>query len=129
MLISAHIPNNIEEDTSMPFVHMQLSRPLEPAVKKELASTVGGLISILPNKSERGLMLRIEDGCGMFFRGAEADCVYVDVRLYLASPFDKKGEFARALLEAIQRITGTEPGSVYMSFSEYGNWVSGGDIR
>ncbi|NLN45378.1 MAG: hypothetical protein GX153_02265 [Clostridiaceae bacterium] len=113
----------------MPFVHLQLSRPLEPAVKKELASAVGGLISILPNKSERGLMLRIEDDCGMFFRGAEADCVYVDVRLYLASPFDKKGEFARALLETIQRITGTEPGSVYMSFAEYGNWVSGGDIK
>ncbi len=113
----------------MPYVHLNISKPLAAPVKKELAAALGTLISILPTKSERGLMIRIDDDCGMYFRGAEADCAYVDIRLYMTSAFDKKGEFARAFLEAIHRIAGIETDSIYMSFLEYGNWVVGGDIK
>ena len=114
----------------MPYVHLNISKPLAAPVKKELAAAVGSLISIIPTKSERGLMVRIDEGCGMYFRGVEnANCAYVDIRMYMTSPFDKKGEFSRALLEAIHRIADIEIGDIYISFLEYGNWVSGGDIK
>ena len=114
----------------MPYVHLNISKPLADPVKKELAATIGSLISILPSKSEKGLMIRIEEGCGMYFRGdANANCAYVDIRMYMTTPYDKKGEFARALLEAIHRIAEIDIGDIYISFLEYGNWVSGGDIK
>jgi phenylpyruvate tautomerase PptA (4-oxalocrotonate tautomerase family) len=119
----------LQEESIMPYVHINLSKPLEAPVKKELAAALGSLISIIPTKSERGLMIRIDDGCGMYFRGAEADCAYVDVRMYMTSQHDKKGEFARAFLEAIHRIAGIEIENIYMSFLEYGSWVVGGDIK
>ena len=113
----------------MPYVHLNISKTLGAPVKKELASALGSLISILPTKTENGLMVRIDDGCGMYFRGSEADCAYVDIRLYMISQHEKKGEFARAFLEAIHRIAGIEIGNIYMSFLEYGSWVVGGDIK
>ncbi|MBP7401811.1 MAG: hypothetical protein KBA30_04285 [Clostridia bacterium] len=114
----------------MPYIHISLPKTLAAPAKKELASSLGSLISILPNKSERGLMIRIDDGCGMYFRGVEgADCAYVDVRLYMTTPDDKKAEFASAFLEAFSRIVGIPADCVYMSFLEYGNWVSAGAFK
>ena len=108
----------------MPYLSMRVSRKLNEEERKTLEEEAGRLIALLPGKSEEGLMVDIDDGAGMRFRGVSgADCMYVDVRMYLASPHESKVKLADALLEAIRATTGIGADDVYMTFSEYPHWV------
>jgi hypothetical protein len=113
----------------MPYIHMNFSQKLSPEQKQRIKEATGKDIEILPNKSEKVLMLRIDHDTQTYFRGVVENCLYVSVNLYMTSQFEKKGEFARALIKDIGEITGIMPENIFMSFSEYNNWVSAGNIR
>lgn len=113
----------------MPYLHISVARELTPEQKETIKSSAGKLIEILPTKTEKGLMIRIDDSQQMYFRGVEANCAHVNVCLYLMSPNEKKGEFARAFAVALADILGTDPTNIYLCFTEYGNWYVGGVFR
>lgn len=113
----------------MPYIHISLTRELSQDQKEAIKSAAGQLIEILPSKTEKGLMIRIDDGQQMFFRGAATDCAYVNVGLYMMSAGEKKGEFARAFSNALADIAGIDPLEVYLNFSEHANWYSNGTYK
>lgn len=113
----------------MPYVHMNIAKKLSDEQKEAIKSSVGQLIEILPGKAEKVLMIRLDDDLQMYFRGAPENCAYVNVCLYLMSPDEKKGEFGRAFVASLSELAGIDVTNIFLSFSEFGNWVSGGTFK
>ena len=65
----------------MPFIRTTTNKNLEDSKKRELKELYGKLIERLPGKSEEWLMLSVEDGCYMAFRGDDSPCAMVEIDL------------------------------------------------
>lgn len=113
----------------MPYMHISVTRELTQEQKQAIKTTAGQMIEILPGKQEKGLMIRIDDGQEMYFRGAATDCAYIGICLFQMSLDEKKGEFARVFSQAFAEIAGIDPLNIYLSYSEYGNWFSNGIFK
>ncbi len=113
----------------MPYVHLSIAKKLTDDEKEAIKSSVGKLIEILPGKTESVLMVRLDDDLQMYFRGEKSNCAYVNVCLYLMSPADKKGEFARALVRSISELAGLDINDIFLCFTEFSNWASWGDFH
>jgi hypothetical protein len=105
------------------------SKALSTAQKDAVKSQAGKLMPLIPGKSEGVLMISIDDGKYMAFRGVVCDCAHVVVKLYKPSPLEAKREFTEAFLAALEDATGIAPGDVFLTFEEYENWGSGGTYR
>jgi phenylpyruvate tautomerase PptA (4-oxalocrotonate tautomerase family) len=113
----------------MPYVHMSIAKKLSEEQKESIKTSIGQLIEILPNKSEKVLMIRLDDDLQMYFRGVEENCAYINVCLYMTSPDQKKGEFGSAFVASLSQLAGIDQSNIFLSFSEYGNWFSGGVFK
>jgi len=113
----------------MPYVHMSIAKKLSDEQKEAIKSSVGQLIEILPGKAEKVLMIRLDDDLQMYFRGIPENCAYVNLCLYMMSSDEKKGEFGRAFVTSLSTIAGIDITNIFLSFSEYGNWFSGGVFK
>lgn len=113
----------------MPYVHMSIAKKLSDEQKEAIKASIGRLIEILPNKSEKVMMIRLDDDLQMYYRGVRENCAYVNVCLYLTSQDQKKGEFGSAFVESLSALAGIDICNIYLSFSEFGNWFSGGVFK
>jgi phenylpyruvate tautomerase PptA (4-oxalocrotonate tautomerase family) len=113
----------------MPYVHMSIAKKLSDEQKESIKTSIGQLIEILPNKSEKVLMIRLDDDLQMYFRGVKENCAYVNVCLYMTSPDQKKGEFGSAFAASLSQLAGIDQSNIFLSFSEFGNWFSGGVFK
>ena len=112
----------------MPYIHISLAPELGQETKEALIKETGKLIALIPGKSESSLMIRLDDGVNMSFRGMPESCAYVSVKLYMTSAFQAKQLFAKSFSESFCRITGIEPKNLYLTFTEYGNWAANGNL-
>ena len=113
----------------MPYVHMSIAKKLTDNQKEAIKASIGQLIEILPGKSEKVLMIRMDDDVQMVFRGVPSHCAYVNVNLYLMSPDNKKAEFAQAFVRSLSELAGIELDDIFLSFTEHGNWCSRGEFK
>jgi len=113
----------------MPFIRLTTSKTLTHEQKLALKAGFGRDISILPTKTEAGLMVSIEDGCSMFYGGEEKECAFLDLRLYKASPLEEKKLFVLACYALLREIAGLDEQNVYMNIIEQENWASCGALK
>ena len=112
----------------MPYLHIAIGRPVSPLARKALYERCAQLIETIPGKNQQNLMVRIEQDCGLYFRGGRAPCAFVDLRLYTPAPAEAKRAFAAALTRELCERFELEPDFVYMNMLELDHWVSGGGI-
>ena len=113
----------------MPFIRCTTNQQYSDELKSAFKSKCGQLISIIPGKSEDGLMVMIEDGQNMLFRGKDLPCMKVSVEMYTSARYDDKKNFAEALLKAIVEMTGIPYDNIYMNFSEFDIWSDGPTLK
>ena len=113
----------------MPYISVTTSKELTGVERESIRRELGVLISTIPGKSESVLMLDIEDGHDMYFAGERRVCAYLNVALYTAAPFAAKSEFAGAVCEMLEQEAGIPIENIYLRFSEYPNWCSGGSLK
>ena len=112
----------------MPFVSITTAKKLDDNAKAELNSKIGGIMPVLPGKNIDNTLLCINDGVSMFKSGKVNDGVFVSVQVYKKSPEDSKKEFSQKIYELLKDVLKLEQNScVYMNFTEFENWASGGN--
>lgn len=74
----------------MPYLHIKVGKPLNSTQVDALRRELEQLITILPGKNADNCMIHIEPDCAMYMQGAKNPCVFAELRLYKASPADKK---------------------------------------
>lgn len=66
----------------MPFINVKTNQKLTDAQITAVKSKLGQAITAIPGKSEGWLMVGIEDGYTLFFKGSDAPAAMVQVSLF-----------------------------------------------
>ncbi|MDR1978921.1 MAG: hypothetical protein LBQ42_09345 [Synergistaceae bacterium] len=114
----------------MPFIAVHTTTALRAEQKDTIASELGKIVTLIPNKSESVLMIDISDGHTMYFAGKKMTrCAFVDVRCYKQAPFENNKAFTEAVFKLLQDVAELEAGEVYVSISELPVWGAKGSLK
>ena len=113
----------------MPFIHVMTDRPVDTEAGEQLKRNLGEAIALLPGKSEEWLMICLEGGKQMWFRGDnETGCAMVEVAVFGKPDAEGCAMLTSALTRALSDELRLPPGQIYVSFRETGLWGWGGDL-
>lgn len=106
----------------MPYISFKTNHKLTLRQENIIKSRTGELISLIPGKSEKSLMIHMEDDQIMYFRGEETVCMMISVNLYGTAEYEDKKKLTEALIQMISETTKIEPNNIYVTINEYENW-------
>jgi hypothetical protein len=114
----------------MPLITINTALKLEKNQKDTLKTKLGQLISILPGKEEKGLMVDISDNHSMYLRGEEKkSCAFVEVRIKGTADFNAKQELTKAIFALLEECLGIKNDEAYINFLEFEYWGSRGILK
>ena len=82
-----------------------------------------------PGKVEAALMVDISDGHTIYLSGEQRDLAYLDVKCYGSTEFEYKKAFTEAAFEVVEREVGLTKKDIYLTYSEFANWGTGGSMK
>ncbi len=114
----------------MPYVNVNVSKALTPAETDTLKREIAGIIGLIPGKTEQVLMIDIEDGKTLYYRGELQDNgAYVDARLYGRAETEDKAAFTRAMFDVLGRVLDVQKNQAFVTIQEFCNWGVNGDQK
>ncbi len=107
----------------MPFINSKVSVETTPKQREELKTRLGKAIALIPGKSESWLMVNLEDGREMYFRGENKEpAAFISVNIY-GSPdpaaFEKMTE---EVTKIYKEVLGISPDHMYIKYSAGTDW-------
>ena len=113
----------------MPYIEVNMSSTLNEQGKETLKATLGELITLIPGKTEGGLMININDNSTIYFAGEKKEKVaYINIKLYKDSEFQYKDMFAKKVFEFFKNEFGIDNNNLYLNFDTYESWGVGGSL-
>ena len=94
----------------MPYVGINAGLKISDAQKDKIKTELGRLISIIPTKSEAGLLVDFADSKTTYKAGVGVPCAFIDVRLFRKSEFEPKKQFTEAVFELLSQKLGLKKG-------------------
>jgi hypothetical protein len=109
-------------ETAMPFINAKFSTPVSPDKEIELKAALGDAITLL-GKSERYLMVEIEDNRRLYFGGEnDQPIAFFDVSLLHSAPRASYEKLTERLCGIAEEYMGVDGDHVYVKFEETENW-------
>lgn len=106
----------------MPYVALSTGSAISDEKKEIVQKEIGNLISIIPGKSSKVTMIKIEDNCDMYMGEEKANWAFCEVRLLGEAPYESKNEFYLKLRQfLIDTLDITEIYLNYLVFNEWGS--------
>ena len=109
----------------MPFINTKVSTAITKEQEVSLKTEFGKAITLI-GESEAWLMLNFEDNCRMYFKGDDAPCAMVEVKLYGSASAQAYDALTARLTELIAGILGIAPGRIYVKYEEVRYWGMNG---
>ena len=106
----------------MPYISFKTNHKLTLRQENTIKSKSGELISLIPGKTEKALMIHMEDDQIMYFKGEETPCMMIEINLYKSSEFDDKKKLTEAMIQMIHETTKIEADNIYVIFHEFDHW-------
>lgn len=114
----------------MPFVGIKTANKLTPSQKLAIKAGVGKAIELIPGKAEEKMMMSIEDGMDLFFRGEEKkSCAFVQVLIKDEAAFDDKAAAVAKIFDILEQEAGIAKDDTYVNVQEYPEWGSRGVLK
>lgn len=113
----------------MPYISLAFGQKLDDAQKEKLKAETGRLISLIPGKTEGGLIVHILDSQAMYMGGSSEPCVYIDLKLYTKTTDEAKKTFTAEICAFIAKEFGVPLERQYLTMLELDNWGSKGTWR
>ena len=106
----------------MPYISFKTNHKLTLRQENTIKSTSGELISLIPGKTAKALMIHMEDDQIMYFKGEETPCMMIEINLYKSAEFDDKKKLTEAMIQMIHETTKIEADNIYVIFHEFDHW-------
>ena len=113
----------------MPYVAVNTTQELSDVQKEKIKTELGRLITIIPTKTEAGLLVDFSDSRTIYKAGENVAGAFIDVRLFHKSDFDPKKKFTEETFEMLSRELGLKKENMYLSISEFDNWGTAGTYK
>lgn len=106
----------------MPYINAKFTGTVTPEKETEIKSALGEAITLL-GKSERYLMVEIEDNRRLYFGGKnDQPIAFFDVSLLHSAPRASYEKLTARLCEIAKDTMNVDGGNVYVKFEETENW-------
>lgn len=107
----------------MPFIYVKTNADLSDSKKLEIENKLSDAISLIPGKSDRYLMVAVEDKIPMMFhRDTDMGIAFVEVKIFGSSTKDKYTELTQRICEIMNDDANVNPDSCYVKFEEVSLW-------
>ncbi len=106
----------------MPFINIKTNVKV-PADKAEIVkAALGRAITAVPGKSESWLMVGIEDGYTLYFKGTAEPAAMTEVSLFGNASGKALEELTGSITSIVNENLGVSPDRVYVSYTTTPNW-------
>ena len=106
----------------MPYIELKTDKKIDASTEKELINAFGKAIEIFPGKTERYLMVNIDNGCSMAFAGTLGECCMVSVDLLGSATDEVYSKMTDAVCELVSSVLKIPKDRVYVKYSEFKTW-------
>ncbi len=107
----------------MPFIDTKTSVTVSKEQETELKKRLGEAIRIIPGKSESWLMVAIEGGIPMYFRGDDSEPVlFSEVKIFGNASSDVYEKMTKELTGIYQDVLGVSPDHMYIRYFGSADW-------
>ena len=113
----------------MPYIHVNVSKKLTAEKVEQLRLAIAERMPLLPGKTRNNTMIHIDTGCALTMGDDGEPCVFMEARLYQASPEEAKSAFAAEVSEAFVKLLDIPNTRIYMNIIELDHWASRGSYR
>jgi len=113
----------------MPYVAINAGLKISDAQKEKIKTELGRLISIIPTKSEAGLLVDFADSKTTYKAGVGVPCAFIDVRIFRKAEFEPKKKFTEEVFELITRELGIKKEHMCLSITENECWGFAGSFH
>jgi phenylpyruvate tautomerase PptA (4-oxalocrotonate tautomerase family) len=113
----------------MPYIAINTTEKLPESKQETIKSEIGRLISLIPTKTESGLLIDFSGDHRFYRAGTLARAAFIEIRLYRPSDFEAKKKFTEEVFSLLSRELGIEKDLMYLNIIELENWGSGGTFR
>ena len=113
----------------MPYVAIKTTADLSANQMEKIKSELGRLMSIIPTKTEAGLLIDFSGGHSFYKAGVKVDGAFIDVRLYRKSEFEPKKQYTAEVFNLLSGELGIKKENMYLNISEHENWGSNGQFH
>lgn len=111
----------------MPNMHFYTNLTVTPEQKTEIKKAFAESIAIIPGKSEKWLMVIIEDGVSIYLGGSDAPCAMVSVELLGSADGAIYEKVTADVTAKLSKLLGLAPDRIYTKYSEYRHWGYNGE--
>ena len=112
-----------KEDEPMPYIKLTTTARVDAEKAAALKADFGRAIENFPGKTEQWLMVNVEDGKRMWFRGDDsADTAMVDVDMLGQVGRASSEKMTAALCRILHDRLGISPDRVYVKYTGYADW-------
>ncbi len=111
----------------MPNMHFYTNISVNPETKTEIKKAFADAITLIPGKSEKWLMVIIEDGVSMYLGGSDAPCGLVSIELLGSSEGAVYERVTAEITSRLSKLLSLPPDRIYTKYSEYRHWGYNGE--
>ncbi len=107
----------------MPFINTKTNVNVSKEQERSLKEQFGKAISLLPGKSENWLMVAVEGGIPMYFRGDDSDPIaFVEVKIFGNAPSNAYRDMTAELTRICGDVLGVSPDHMYIRYFGSSDW-------
>lgn len=107
----------------MPFMQVKVSETLDAQKIEAIKTKLGKAVSLLPGKSEAYLMVQVEDGCHLYFKGnQDAPTAMTEVSIFGTAPRASCEALTGEVCRILEELAGIPQDRSYVTFRFVENW-------
>lgn len=107
----------------MPYINLKTTKKVSSEQCENIKSAFGKAIECFPGKTEAWLMVGIEDGARLWFKGDNSsDSAVVDVELLGSVSKEGSAAMTAQLCEIINTQLDISPDRIYIKYKGYADW-------
>ena len=107
----------------MPFIDVKTTVKIDESREATLTREFGKIITLIPGKTERWLMLNFSDECRMAFAGnKDSETAFVTVELLGTTTNAVYDELTSAITDTVSNTLEVNPERIYVKYAEFSHW-------
>ncbi len=110
----------------MPYINIKTNKRVTLFGEASLITKLGHRIELFPGKSERWLMVNIDDECRMAFAGTKDGCAMIEVKLFGVPDVRACDKFTEAVTKDVAGLLSISPDRIYVKYEGCTLWGAGG---
>lgn len=111
----------------MPYIRTTTNVSVSDEAASRIREQLGAAIELIPGKSERWLMLAMEENKKMYFAGSDEPLAMAEVSLFGGADGDSYNKLTGKITEILSDVLSIPANRIYVRYSETAYWGWNGE--